>query len=124
VPGHGVLAGKNGGVSVMAAVELVGIWVNKLRTKNGTRRFEKHIVDENGDVVAYVYVFDDYNIGFGRSIKQVGVWSHYLDANNVILPKITRYNMDEVREELGKYFAPKLVDKVLEIASKFFERWG
>jgi len=104
--------------------ELVGSWVNKLRVKNGDSRFKKLITDENGDVVAYVYVFDDYNIPFGRGIKQVGVWSNYLDPNNVILPKITKYNTDDVREELGKYFAPKLVKKILEVADKMFERWG
>jgi hypothetical protein len=108
----------------MAAVELVGSWVNKFRVIKGTRKFEKHIIDESGDVIARVYIFDDYNILLGKPIKQVGVWSSYLDPDTVVLPKITPYNMDDVREELGKYFAPKLVDKVFEIASKFFERWG
>jgi len=108
----------------MAAVELVGSWVNKFKVVKGTKKFEKHITDESGDVIARVYVFDDYNILFDRPIKQVGVWSSYLDRDTVVLPKITPYNMYEVREELGKYFVPKLVDKVLEIARNFFEKWG
>jgi hypothetical protein len=111
-------------VEGMEMTELVGGWAKKLRITKGTDKFTKHIVDENGDMVAYVYVHDTYNVMFERGIKQVGVWSFYLDPNTVILPKIKKDNRDEVREELSKYFAPKVVDKIFEVADKMFERWG
>ena len=96
---------------------MIGEGVGRLYTKRRYRDYQ--IVDENGNVLAHI-TFNTTN----TPIREVKVWSYWLDVDNIKLPPLTPANTPIAYSILSQYFAPPLAMKILETVKRIFKRWG
>jgi hypothetical protein len=96
---------------------MIGKGVNIFRVK---RRYRDYLIeDDHGDILAHI-TFNTMD----TPIREVRVWSYWLDVDKIVLPPITPANTSIAYSLLSNYFTPELSMKILEVAKRIFKRWG